>query len=256
MLAIHLFWSAGALIFRDVAPQNFKYLISILVCSFLYLLGIYICNWYVWSFQCLKIIYNAFSLIVKCLIWITVQVVTEMEPHTLNLLYFNHLQLQGIGTIAGVILPALYTKCTFLEEVGAYTLDDWSEELISDPDNLLKWCDDMDVTKTLDDEKSVGSTNLPKDAGNVLERCDNMDVTKTFDDEKSVGSTNLPKDAGSVLERCGNMDVTKTFDDEKSVGSTNLPKDAGSVLERCGNMDVTKTFDDEKSVGSTNSLFF
>ena len=36
----------------------------------------------------------------------------------------------------------------------------------------------MDVTKTLDDEKSVGSTNLPKDAGNVLERCDDMDVTK------------------------------------------------------------------------------
>ena len=56
----------------------------------------------------------------------------------------------------------------------------------------------MDVTKTLDDDKSVGSTNLPKDAGNVLERCDDMDVTKTLDDDKSVGSTNLPKDAGSV----------------------------------------------------------
>ena len=59
----------------------------------------------------------------------------------------------------------------------------------------------MDVTKTLDDEKSVGSTNLPKDAGNVLEKCDNMDVTKTFDDEKSVGSTNLPKDAGNHCTR-------------------------------------------------------
>ena len=46
---------------------------------------------------------------------------------------------------------------------------DWSEELISDPDNVLERCDDMDVTKTLDDDKSVGSTNLPKDAGNVLE---------------------------------------------------------------------------------------
>ena len=57
----------------------------------------------------------------------------------------------------------------------------------------------MDVTKTFDDEKSVGSTNLPKDVGNVLEQCDNMDVTKTLDDEKSVGSTNLPKDAGNVL---------------------------------------------------------
>ena len=46
---------------------------------------------------------------------------------------------------------------------------DWSEELISDPDNVLERCDDMDVTKTLDDDKSVGSANLPKDAGNVLE---------------------------------------------------------------------------------------
>ena len=46
---------------------------------------------------------------------------------------------------------------------------DWSEDLISDPDNLLERCDDMDVTKTLDDDKSVGSTNLPQDAGNVLE---------------------------------------------------------------------------------------
>ena len=34
---------------------------------------------------------------------------------------------------------------------------DWSEELISDPDNVLERCDDMDVTKTLDDDKSVGS---------------------------------------------------------------------------------------------------
>ena len=58
----------------------------------------------------------------------------------------------------------------------------------------------MDVTKTLDDDKSVGSANLPKDPDNVLERCDDMDVTKTLDDDKSVGSTNLPKDAGNVLE--------------------------------------------------------
>ena len=58
----------------------------------------------------------------------------------------------------------------------------------------------MDVTKTLDDDKSVGSANLPKFAGNVLERCDDVDVTKTLDDDKSVGSTNLPKDAGNVLE--------------------------------------------------------
>ena len=28
---------------------------------------------------------------------------------------------------------------------------------------------------------------------------DNIGVTKTCDDEKSVGSTNLPKDAGSVF---------------------------------------------------------
>ena len=77
---------------------------------------------------------------------------------------------------------------------------DWSEELISDPDNVLERCDDMDVTKTLDDDKSVGSANLPKDAGNVLERCDDMDVTKILNDDKSVGSANLPKDAGNVLE--------------------------------------------------------
>ena len=50
----------------------------------------------------------------------------------------------------------------------------------------------MDVTETLDDDKSVGSANLPKDPDNVLERCDDMDVTKTLDDDKSVGSTSLP----------------------------------------------------------------
>ena len=44
MLAIHLFWLAGAQIFDDIAPQNLKYLVSILVCSFVHLLGIYICN--------------------------------------------------------------------------------------------------------------------------------------------------------------------------------------------------------------------
>ena len=44
MLTIHLFWSARALIFDDIPQQNLKYLISILVCSFENLLGIYICN--------------------------------------------------------------------------------------------------------------------------------------------------------------------------------------------------------------------
>ena len=44
MLTIHLFWSARALIFDDVPQQNLKYLVSILVCSFENLLGIYICN--------------------------------------------------------------------------------------------------------------------------------------------------------------------------------------------------------------------
>ena len=75
----------------------------------------------------------------------------------------------------------------------------------------------MDVTKTLDDEKSVGSTNLPKDADNVLELCDDMDVTKTLDDEKSVGSTNLSKDAGRVLFPVDNNESTQTFPEDNSV---------------------------------------
>ena len=63
-----------------------------------------------------------------------------MELHTLNLLYFNHLQLQGIGTIAGVILPTLYTRCTFLEEVGAYTLDgdEIRNLLVNSPDGYIR----------------------------------------------------------------------------------------------------------------------
>ena len=106
----------------------------------------------------------------------------------------------------------------------------------------------MDVTKTLDDDKSVGSANLPKDPDNVLERCDDMDVTKTLDDDKSVGSTNLLKDAGNVLEQCDDMDVTKTLDDDKSVGSTNLPKDAGSVLFPVDSNESTQTFPEDNSL--------
>ena len=52
---------------------------------------------------------------------------------------------------------------------SSQSVGEWSEELISDPDNLLERCDDMDVTKTFDDEKFFGSTNLPKDTGTVLE---------------------------------------------------------------------------------------
>ena len=61
-----------------------------------------------------------------------------------------------------------------------------SEELISDPDNLLGRCDDMDVTKTFVDENTVGSTNLPKDAGNILFLVDNSDSTKTFSEDDSL----------------------------------------------------------------------
>ena len=75
----------------------------------------------------------------------------------------------------------------------------------------------MDVTKTFDDDKSVGSAILPKDAGNVLERCDDMDVTKTLDDDKSVGPTNLPKDAGSVLFPVDNNESNQTFPEDNSL---------------------------------------
>ena len=110
---------------------------------------------------------------------------------------------------------------------------DLSEELISDPDNLLERCDNMDVTETLDDDKSVGSTNLPKDAGNVLERCDNMDVTKTLDNDKSVGSTNLPKDAGNVLFHVDNNESTQTFPEDNSL------MDLDKTLARSDDHDVT-----------------
>ena len=48
--------------------------------------------------------------------------------------------MQGIGTIAGVILPALYTRCTVLEEVGAYTLDgdEIRNLLVDSPDGYIR----------------------------------------------------------------------------------------------------------------------
>ena len=61
-----------------------------------------------------------------------------------------------------------------------------SEDLISDPDNILGQCDDMDVTKTFEDENTVGSTNLPKDAGDILFPVDNSDSTKTFPEDESL----------------------------------------------------------------------
>ena len=62
---------------------------------------------------------------------------------------------------------------------SSQSVGEWSKELISDPDNLLERCDNIDVTKTFDDENTVGSTNLPKDPGNVLFLVDNSDSTKT-----------------------------------------------------------------------------
>ena len=91
----------------------------------------------------------------------------------------------------------------------------------------------MDVTKTLDGDKSVGSTNLPKDASNVLERCDDMDVTKTLDDDKSVGPTNLPKDAGSVTFLVDNNESNQTFPEDNSL------MDLDKTLVRSDDHDAT-----------------
>ena len=60
----------------------------------------------------------------------------------------------------------------------------------------------MDVTKTFDDENTVGSTNLPKDAGNVLFPVDNSGSIKTF--PKDDGLMDLDK----MLVRSDDHDVT------------------------------------------------
>ena len=60
----------------------------------------------------------------------------------------------------------------------------------------------MDVTKTLDDDKSVGSTNLLKDAGSVLFLVDNNESTQTFPEDNSL--MNLDK----TLVRSDDHDAT------------------------------------------------
>ena len=60
----------------------------------------------------------------------------------------------------------------------------------------------MDVTKTFDDEKSVGSTNLPKDTGNVLFPVDNNESTQTFPEDDSH------MDLDKMLVRSDDHDAT------------------------------------------------
>ena len=54
----------------------------------------------------------------------------------------------------------------------------------------------MDVTKTLDDDKSVGPTNLPKDAGSVLFPVDNNESNQTFPEDNSL--MDLERDLSKV----------------------------------------------------------
>ena len=59
----------------------------------------------------------------------------------------------------------------------------------------------MDVTKTCDDENTVGTTNLPKDPGNVLFPVDNSD-SQTFPEDDS------PMDLDKTLVRSDDHDAT------------------------------------------------
>ena len=90
-----------------------------------------------------------------------------------------------------------------VDKLGSFqSVGEWSKELMSDPDNLLERCDDIDVTKTFDDENTVGSTNLPKDPGNVLFLVDNSDSTKTFPKDESL------MDLDKMLVRSDDHDAT------------------------------------------------
>ena len=60
----------------------------------------------------------------------------------------------------------------------------------------------MDVTKTLDDDKSVGPTNLPKDAGSVLFPVDNNESNETFPEDNSL------MDLDKTLVRSDDHDAT------------------------------------------------
>ena len=60
-----------------------------------------------------------------------------------------------------------------------------------------------------------------------------MDVTKTFEDENTVGSTNLPRDAGNILFPVHNSDSTKTFPKDDSL------MDLDKTLVRSDDNDVT-----------------
>ena len=121
-----------------------------------------------------------------------------MESHALNLLYFNHLQLQGIGTIAGVILPALYTRCTFLEEVGAYTLDgdEIRNLLVDSPDGYIR----------IDHKPNLPNCCHPDDFGfNNLDMT--LEIKSPYPDPKSMPvHYSVPK--YYILQMLANMKVT------------------------------------------------
>ena len=66
----------------------------------------------------------------------------------------NTFQIHGIGTIAGVLMPALLPGCATLYEVGCYTKDgDNIEDLLVDsPDGLIQIDHDNNNSKCCEED--------------------------------------------------------------------------------------------------------
>ena len=109
---------------------------------------------------------------------------------------------------------------------SSQTAGEWSDELFSDPDQLLERCDDMDVTKTCDDDNTVGTNNLPKEPGKVLFPVDKGDSV-TFPEDDS------PMDLEKTLVRSDDHDATIKQDSADVDLSKTAKKRTHSDAQHC-----------------------